>query len=89
MSAGIKQPAIWAAVIGIETRNSRELLSERKTQNKTVRLVKETEEQYVLFSCGHSERRVNFNANGKGRKRVRCWECERAALSAATGLPQP
>lgn len=86
--------AVWVEVLGRETKTHVREIDRKvtKTGQKTVtRVTTETEEQpWVLLSCGHEVRGPDFDAKGKDRKRVRCWECEHEHREAdATGMPMP
>lgn len=78
----------WVQVLGREIRSSHRVISEKTVMHgrrKVTRMVTETtEEPYVLLSCGHQERAVNFDCRGKDRKRVDCFECRREAKEAGS-----
>lgn len=69
-------------------RTSQRVASEKTVmygRRKVTRIVTEvTEEPYVLLSCGHEERAVNFDHMHRNRKtkRVNCYQCLRLAEKA-------
>lgn len=74
-------PRHWVQVVGQEQVTKERVVSQetksvgrKKVTRKVVEIV---EEPYVLLSCGHRERAIDFDAMGGGRKRMKvdCWKC--------------
>lgn len=74
--------SVWVEVLGrtitSSAREIRRKIVSRGQVKITTKVIEEREEPYVILSCGHSVRGVNFDCVGKERRRIRCWACEKA-----------
>lgn len=71
-------------IVDISVMRTQQRVIKEKTVHYGVRTVKtsvieETTQPYVLFSCGHTEREIDFRARTRGGKvkTTTCYECER------------
>jgi len=79
--------APWVDVVESRVTTKTKVVSSSTKQIGRVKVTRVTteviEEPYMVFSCGHQQRAVDFDAMGKkGRNRVRCWRCQRESEDA-------